>query len=214
MTPRLLDYYRNNLLWRALDTLIETASTAFLDTLDDSAKLTAQLYLEDAAQAGDEVWRQLVQGHNGSTVTETTSVEEDDSAHRKFKPHYPCCLTEHDACKAPCRPKERGNKWRIESLCCTHVSHKWLNYLVTCALSVLTTHDDEETRQHGLRGLWSVPLMHAFTPSLRMLADPGLTMEPRGHSETQSSVADIFTTAAFPGRSAGLDVCGCSGSPK
>ena len=40
------------------------------------------------------------------------------------------------------------------------------------------------------------------------LADPGITTEPRGLTETQSRLADLFTTAAVPGRSAGLDVCG------
>ena len=39
------------------------------------------------------------------------------------------------------------------------------------------------------------------------LADPGITTEPRGLTEEQSRLADLFTTAAVPGRSEALDVC-------
>jgi hypothetical protein len=39
------------------------------------------------------------------------------------------------------------------------------------------------------------------------LADPAVTTEPRGLTSTTSRPADIFTTAAVPGRSAALDVC-------
>ena len=39
------------------------------------------------------------------------------------------------------------------------------------------------------------------------LADPGITTEPRGLTASQSRPADIFTTAAVPGRSAAQDVC-------
>ena len=39
------------------------------------------------------------------------------------------------------------------------------------------------------------------------LADPAVTTEPRGLTTTTSRLADIFTTAAVPGRGAALDVC-------
>ena len=39
--------------------------------------------------------------------------------------------------------------------------------------------------------------------------DPGITTEPRGLTEAQSRPADLFNTAAVPGRSAALDVCVC-----
>ena len=39
------------------------------------------------------------------------------------------------------------------------------------------------------------------------LADPAVTTEPRGLTSTTSRPADIFTTAAVPGRGAALDVC-------
>ena len=45
-----------------LDNLVEAASTASLDTLDDGEKVTAQLYLQNAAQAADEEWQQIVPG--------------------------------------------------------------------------------------------------------------------------------------------------------
>ena len=48
--------------------------------------------------------------------------------------------------------------------------------------------------------------VHAVSGGLK-LADPCITTEPRGHTETQLRPADIFTTAAVPGRSAALDVC-------
>ena len=43
--------------------------------------------------------------------------------------------------------------------------------------------------------------VHALLGGLR-LADPGITAEPRGLTEAQSGPADLFTTAAVPGRSA------------
>ena len=49
-------------------------------------------------------------------------------------------------------------------------------------------------------------LFHAAVCGTK-LADPGITTEPRGLSGAQSRTADIFTTAAVPGRSAALDVC-------
>ncbi len=38
-------------------------------------------------------------------------------------------------------------------------------------------------------------------------ADPGVSTEPRGLTNTRARPADIFTTAAVPGRRAALDVC-------
>jgi len=39
------------------------------------------------------------------------------------------------------------------------------------------------------------------------IADPAVTTEPRGLTRTQARPADVFTSAAVPGRSAALDVC-------
>ena len=48
--------------------------------------------------------------------------------------------------------------------------------------------------------------VHAVFGGVR-LADPGITTEPRGLTEAPSRTVDLFTAAAVPGRSAGLDVC-------
>ena len=48
--------------------------------------------------------------------------------------------------------------------------------------------------------------VHAVVCGMK-LADPGITTEPRRLTASQSRPADIFTTAAVPGRSAALDVC-------
>ena len=48
--------------------------------------------------------------------------------------------------------------------------------------------------------------VHAVLRGLK-IADQGITTEPRGLTETQSRLADLFTTTAVPGRSAALDVC-------
>ena len=48
--------------------------------------------------------------------------------------------------------------------------------------------------------------VRALVSGLR-LADPGVTTEPRGLTDTMARPADIFTNAAVPGRGAALDVC-------
>ena len=57
----------------------------------------------------------------------------------------------------------------------------------------------EVTREH-------YSCVHAVLGGLK-LADPGITTKPRGLIEARSRPADLFTTAAVPGRSAALDVC-------
>ena len=118
----------------------------------------------------------------------------------------------------------------------SHVSHNWLHHLDACAGSVLTPHhyitnvqkrlasrvglalanagcvDHLDSQlEHGetcstaeaTRGRYAY--VHAVLAGLK-LADPGITTEPRGHTETQSRSSDLFATAV-PGRSAALDVC-------
>ena len=103
-----------------------------------------------------------------------------------------------------------------------------------CAGSVLTPHDHITNVQKRLgnrtwRGFGQCRLCGSFldpqlehgetcstteAPRMRSrrlwvdwkLADPGISMEPRGLTATQSRPADLFTTAAVPGRSAALDV--------
>ena len=127
---------------------------------------------------------------------------------------------------------------RIEDLCHTRVSHKWLYHLDPCAGHILTPPDYitnvqkrlgnrawtgygecrlcgsflEPRLEHGetcstaeaTRGHYA--RVHAVLCGLK-LADPGIITEPRESKATQSRQVDIFTTAAVPGRSAGLDVC-------
>ena len=50
-------------------------------------------------------------------------------------------------------------------------------------------------------------LAFALSSGDSTLADPGITTEPTGLTETQSRPADLFTAAAVPGRSAALGVC-------
>ena len=91
----------------------------------------------------------------------------------------------------------------------------------------------EKTWQQGVDTLLSVPIVwfflgpttgtrrnlqhrrgHPRTPRMcssvlgeLKLAVPGISTEPRGLTATQSRPADLFATAAVPGRSAALDVC-------
>ena len=117
---------------------------------------------------------------------------------------------------------------RIEDLCHTHVSHKWLYHLDACAGRVLTPQDSRSWTGPGecrSCGCFLNPhLEHADTCSTAeatrghyacvqalvcdlKLEDPGITAEPRGLTASQSRPADIFTTVSVPGRSAALDVC-------
>ena len=125
---------------------------------------------------------------------------------------------------------------RIEDLCHTHVSHKWLYHLDACAGSdAARPHHQCAEKRLGNRvwtgfgeclcGSFLDPQMehgetcspaeatrrhcacfHTVVCGLK-LADPGITTEPRALTATQSRPADMFTTAAVPGRSAALDVC-------
>ena len=128
---------------------------------------------------------------------------------------------------------------RIEDLCHTHVTHKWLYHLEACAGSAFTPHDYITNVQKRL-GNWAntgfgqcrpcgsflnYQLGHGETCGTaaatrghdacvhavlggQTLAE--ITTEPKGPTETQSRPADLFTTAAVPGRSAALDVCAAS----
>ena len=120
-------------------------------------------------------------------------------------------------------------------------SHKWLHHLDAwcgkCPDAARLHHQHaEKTRKQGVDRIRPVPTVrllgqlehgetcsnaeatrghnasvHAVVFGLK-LADPGITTEPRGLTASQSRTADIFTTAAVPGRSAALDVCVASPS--
>ena len=76
-------------------------------------------------------------------------------------------------------------------LCGSHLDPQ-LEHSETCSTA-------EATRGH-------YACVRALVDGLR-LADPAITTEPRGLTTSTSRPADIFTTAAVPGRGAALDVC-------
>ena len=59
----------------ALGALVEDASAAFLESLDDSERATAHLYLLKAARAADEAWEQIVQEQRGPAVVGPTVAD-------------------------------------------------------------------------------------------------------------------------------------------
>ena len=67
-----------------------------------------------------------------------------------------------------------------------------LNHSEVCAIG-------EATRGH-------YAVVRSLVDGIR-IADPAVTTEPRGLTRTQARPADVFTSAAVPGRSAALDVC-------
>ena len=102
---------------------------------------------------------------------------------------------------------------RIEDVCHTQVSHEWFYHLHAGAGRVLTPYDyiTNVQKKLGYTGFgqcrhWIILglSIHAVLGRLR-LAVPGITRERRGLTETQSRPADLFTTAAVPGRSAAQD---------
>ena len=128
---------------------------------------------------------------------------------------------------------ELGNRLRESKTCATRRSPtKWLYHMDACAGSVLAPHDHITNVQKRLGNrAWTgfgecrlcgsflhPQLQHGETCSTAeatrghsvlcglKLADPGIIAESRGLTATPRP-ADIFTTAAVPGRSAALDVC-------
>ena len=125
---------------------------------------------------------------------------------------------------------------KIEDLCHAQVSHKWLlppgrmrgkcpdaerlhyeraektrqqtlgGWCRCCGsfLNPQVEHAETFTKVEATRGHYAC--VHAVVCGMK-LADPGITTEPRGLTASQSRPADIFTTAAVPGRSAALDMC-------
>ena len=91
--------------------------------------------------------------------------------------------------------KRLGNRAWVgggQCRCCGSFLDPQLEHAETCS-------NAEATRGHNA-------CVHAVVCGLK-LADLGITSEPRGLTASQSRPADIFTTAAVPGRSAASDVC-------
>ena len=233
-----------HLLETRLAAVFETATSTHLSVLDDEDQATAKLYVQKAAQAADEAWQQTVSGLQGPGATSSASQEEDGddmdfSAPRKSRVSAPQLQSQLSRLTDRTRLKRLKNTllstgaWqqvtRIEDLCHTQVSHKWLYHQDACAGSVLTPHDYITNVQKRLGNrIWvgggsflDPRLEHGETCSIAeatrghhacvhavvcglKLADPGITTEPTGLAASQSRPTDIFTTAAVPGRSAAL----------
>ena len=154
------------LLEARLDAVIATATSTYLEALDDEDRITAKLYVQKAAPAADETWQQTVDGHTGPVVTNPTvselehpsSASQDDdsdgmdfSAPRKSRLSAPQLQAQLSRLSDRTRFRRLKNTllskgaWqqvtRIEDLCHTHVSHKWLHHLDSSAGSVLTPQD-------------------------------------------------------------------------
>ena len=71
-------------------------------------------------------------------------------------------------------------------------------------LDACVSHSETCAIGEATRGHYAV--VRAVVDGLK-LADSAVTTEPRGLTSTQARPADIFTSAAVPGRSAALDVC-------
>ena len=124
---------------------------------------------------------------------------------------------------------------RIEDLCHTQVSHKWLYHSDACAGSVLTSHDYTNAQKDWAVGATqalvnTVCVDHSWALNSSMVK-PAPPLKPRlclrtrrfertktcrsrDHHGTQSTPrntiqapADLFTIPAVPGRNAALDVC-------
>ena len=122
-------------------------------------KLLPSFTFKKATQASDEAWQQTVEGHNGSVVTNPTvselehssSASQDDgdgdmdfsSAPRKSRLSAPQLQAQLSQLSDRTRLRRLKNTlfskgaWqratRIQDLCHTHVTHKWLYHLDACA---------------------------------------------------------------------------------
>ena len=158
--PRIRDMIRD-----AQDVLVQAASAASLDTLDDSEKLTAHHCLQKAAQEAEPPWQQIIHGHSGSSTAKprlqkwnkVTSQPEDDGDEiicvparngRLNGPQLQAQLsrlsdrTRLRRLQSTLLAKEAWHQvTRNEDLCHTNVSHQWLYHSHARAASVSAPHD-------------------------------------------------------------------------
>ena len=155
---------------------------------DNEDKATAKLYVQKAAQAADELWQQTVGElqrprvanptvsaleHRNSTSQDEDSEDMDFSAPRKSRLSAPQLqaqlsrLTDRTRLRRLKSTFLSKGAWqqvtRIEDLCHTRVSHKWLYHFDVCAGSVLTPHDYIVTSS-----LWTVDLATMTTQTWRL----------------------------------------------
>ena len=233
-----------------LAAVIETATSTYLGALDDGNQATAKLYVQKAAQTADEAWQQTIGGLQGPGVTNPTiapsniphsASQDEDSEDMDFSAPQKSRLRSPQFQARPSRVTGRTRlsrlkntllstgAWqqvaRIEEMCHTQVSHKWLYHLDACADSVLTPHDYITNVQkdwaiecgHALASAasaapswthsWNTEKLPAPSKPLRMRCRCDLRLTicrsrqlygTQGLTASQSRPADFFTTAAVP----------------
>ena len=85
-------------LLERLDRLVDLTAAAFWETLDDTERPTAKLYLHKTALVADDAWGHTVRGHHGSSVVgplvpdeeraDPFLMEEDDNEEISY---FPTC---------------------------------------------------------------------------------------------------------------------------
>ena len=139
-----------------LASVIETATSTYLQALDGEDRATAKLY-DSASEAADEAWQQTVDGHNGPSLR-TRQCQRSNTAARLLKTttvtiwifsstprESPLGAPQLQAQlsrlfnrtglrrRKNTSPRERGSKWRGSKTCATRMS--------PTSGSVLTRHD-------------------------------------------------------------------------
>ena len=145
-----------HLLETRLTAVIETATSTHLSALDDEDQATAKLYVQKAAQAGDEAWRtDRASQTRPSHPLNTQALPPKMKTAKTWTPKSRLSAPQLQAQLSRLTDRSRLSRlkdtllskvdWqqvtRIEDLCHAQVSHKWLYHLDACAGSVLTPHD-------------------------------------------------------------------------
>ena len=179
-----------------LDAVIETATSTYLEALDDEEKTTAKLHVQKAAQAA-EAWQHTVDGHNGPVVTNPTvselehpsSASQDDdsddvecsSTHRKSRLSAPQLQEQLS------RLSDRTRLWRLKN---THEDRRLVPQ-DACAGSVLPPHDNIPSL--------STNRSHTNASDPEKHTSPPLTPPPPAHNpSSQKQKANIAPLPSPP----------------
>ena len=164
-----------HLLETRLAAVIGTATSTCLSALDDEDQATAKLYVQKAAQAANN-WRTAGTKCRKPTITSLehpgSASEDEHSDDMDFSAPRKSWLTAPQLQAQLSRPTDwtrtllsKGSlqqKTRIEDLCHTLVSHKWLNHLDACVECPDAARQHyqraKRTRQQTLRGWWAVSI--------------------------------------------------------
>ena len=122
--------------------VIETATSTYLEALDDEDKATAELHAQKAAQTADEAWQQTIKGLQ-DPASQTRQFQPSNTAAPPLKKKIvKMCAPQLQAQLSRLTDRTRLRRMTNTLLSShTHVSHKWLYHLDACAGSVLTPHD-------------------------------------------------------------------------